>query len=186
MSFYMILLAAVGLAQDAFAVSISCGISDPGFALQNGFKCGIAFGFFQTAMTLLGYSLGLFFRGWIEPIDHWLAFFLLGFIGIKMIKESMGEEGTPLKLTGYKMLFALAVATSIDALAVGIGFSALYIKILMPSLLIGVISFLFSFCGVFLGKIVGEGRYSKYSNILGGLILIGIGFKILIEHLFLS
>jgi len=178
-----IVLTALGLAMDAFAVSISCGISDDKNTSRNALNAGVAFGLFQGGMTTLGWLAGLSFRVWIENIDHWVAFLLLGVIGAKMIWEAFDGENECISLTSLKLLLTLAIATSIDALAVGISFSALKIDILLPALLIGIITFLLSFFGVFLGKIIGcNTRFKKYIDAFGGLILIGIGFKILLEH----
>lgn len=183
MDLLTIILTALGLAMDAFAVSISCGISDDKNTARNALKAGIAFGVFQGGMTALGWLAGLSFRVWIENIDHWVAFLLLGVIGAKMIWEAFDGENECIALTSFKLLLTLAVATSIDALAVGISFSALKMDILLPALLIGIITFALSYFGVFLGKMIGcNTKFKKFVDIFGGVILIGIGLKILLEH----
>lgn len=184
MDLITIILTALGLAMDAFAVSISCGISDDKNTSRNALKAGIAFGLFQGGMTTLGWLAGLSFRVWIENIDHWVAFLLLGIIGAKMIWEAFEDENECIALTSLKILITLAIATSIDALAVGISFSALKIDILLPALLIGIITFALSYFGVFLGKMIGcNSKFKKYVDVFGGVILIGIGLKILLEHM---
>ena len=179
-------LIAIGLSMDAFAVSVSCGLSIKKEVFKNAFYAGLAFGVFQWGMTMGGWLAGYSFRNYIEPFDHWVAFGLLLVIGLKMIKESRDEECVVI-LTGYRTLITLAIATSIDALAAGISLSTLKIGILVPSLYIGVITFAFSFAGVYIGKAIGcSTRFKSSIDILGGVILIGIGVKILLEHLVLT
>ncbi|NLL06297.1 MAG: manganese efflux pump [Clostridiaceae bacterium] len=179
----LIVLTALGLAMDAFAVSISCGLSDAKNTSRNALNAGIAFGLFQGGMTALGWFAGLSFRNWIENIDHWVAFGLLGIIGAKMIWEAFDGEKECIALTSFKVLITLAIATSIDALAVGISFSALKVDILFPAIVIGLITFVLSYIGVFLGKMIGcNTKFKKYIDIFGGVILIGIGLKIMLEH----
>jgi putative Mn2+ efflux pump MntP len=169
---------------DAFAVSISCGLADAKDTSRTALKAGIAFGLFQSGMTAIGWLAGCTFRVWIENIDHWVAFGLLGIIGAKMIWEAVEESNECIALTSYKVLITLAIATSIDALAVGISFSALKMDIVLPVIMIGLITFILSFFGVFLGKIIGcNSKFKKYIDILGGVILVGIGLKILLEHI---
>jgi len=184
MNFFSILLLAFGLAMDAFAVSISCGItSKKEQKMADALRCGIAFGVFQSAMVAAGWVLGAAFSNFIEPIDHWIAFVLLAFIGGKMIFEAIREESEGMQLTGMKMLLTLALATSIDAMAAGIGIAAIGYSIVLPIILVGVVALVLSFCGVLLGCVLGNGKCEKFFNILGGVILIGLGIKILIEHL---
>lgn len=183
MDLITIVLTAISLAMDAFAVSISCGISGAKNTSRNALNAGTAFGLFQGGMTTLGWLVGLSFSAWIESIDHWVAFGLLGVIGSKMIWEAFEGENECIELTSFKMLITLAIATSIDALAVGISFSALKTDIIFPAVLIGLITFAFSYFGVYLGKLIGcNTRFKKYVNAFGGIILIGIGLKILLEH----
>lgn len=183
MDLVTIILIAVGLAMDAFAVSISCGLSDAKNTSRNALKTGIAFGLFQGGMTAGGWLAGCSFRAWIENIDHWVAFALLGIIGAKMIWEALDGENECIALTSLKVLITLAVATSIDALAVGISLSALKTDIVFPALMIAAITFVLSYFGVYVGKIIGcNSKFKKYIDMFGGVILLGIGLKILLEH----
>ena len=175
----------IGLSMDACAVSFAKGISlnkrIPAHALQ----LGCAFGLFQGLMPLIGWGGGTHFQAGITSIDHWIAFFLLGAIGLNMIHESRDSEaeccGCMAKVS-LKETLILAIATSIDALAVGVSFAFLQVKIVPAVLLIGITTFITSFAAVFLGHFVG-GKLGKYAQITGGILLIFIGFKILIEHL---
>ena len=180
----MILLIAVSLAMDAFAVSVSNGVSVRGFGKAHAVKQGIYFGSFQCMMPILGWVLGSSVRTYIEAVDHWIAFGLLAVIGLNMIKESMSdeEEAGEGELT-VKVLVLQAIATSIDALAVGISFAVLQVNILQAAAIIGVVAFVFSFIGGVLGKSIG-GLLQGKAELAGGVVLILIGCKILIEHLF--
>jgi putative Mn2+ efflux pump MntP len=187
MSHLTLLLIAFGLAMDAFAVSISNGITIQRQRANHALRIGLFFGSFQALMPLIGWSAGLNLRDLISGVDHWIAFGLLFFIGCKMIYESTRmdireKEVKPLTLS---TLLVLSVATSIDALAVGISFALLKISIVTPIIVIGVVTFVLSFLGVLTGSKIGH-FFEKKIEILGGLILIGIGIKILIEHLFQS
>ena len=184
MDFVMILLIAVSLAMDAFAVSISNGVSVRGFSKRHAVKQGIYFGGFQFMMPILGWVLGSSVRTYIEAIDHWIAFGLLALIGFNMIRESMSEEEDKGEgeLT-VKVLVLQAIATSIDALAVGISFAVLQVNILQAAAIIGVVAFVFAFVGGVLGKSIG-GFLEGKAELVGGVVLILIGCKILIEHLF--
>lgn len=183
MDILSIILISFGLAMDAFAVSISCGLSCDKKVLPTALKAGISFGLFQGGMAAIGWFLGVSLRAIIEPIDHWIAFLLLVSIGVSMLKESK-EECKVLSLDSLKMLLTLSIATSIDALATGITFSLLSIDILFPVLLIGFITTITSFSGVYIGKSIGM-KYNLHGrmDLLGGVILIIIGLKILISHL---
>lgn len=184
MDIFSVILIAIGLSMDAFAVSVSCGLGKPDDRDKNAWKAAFFFGGFQAGMTAIGWALGQTFHEVIEPIDHWVAFVLLGGIGANMIKESFDHDGKCTDLATIKMLFTLAVATSIDALAVGISFSTLDYTIGVPVPLIGGTTFLFSLAGVHIGAIIGcQSRLKQWVDILGGVILIGIGLKILLEHL---
>ncbi len=185
MDLITIIFIAVGLAMDAFAVSISNGIISKESKLNLGLKLGFFFGGFQALMPILGWWAAYSIKDYIVEIDHWIAFVLLSFIGGKMIYEAFSKkenESQP-KLKLYTILI-LSIATSIDALAVGITFTFLEIDILLPAIIIGVVSFIMSFIGVLLGA-----KFSKiFGNkieVIGGLILISIGIKILIEHIYL-
>jgi putative Mn2+ efflux pump MntP len=178
------IMLAVGLAMDAFAVSISCGLCVLKKQYVNAFKTAFLFGFFQWGMVSLGWLAGFTFRTFIEPVDHWIAFILLAFIGIKMWKESLDDVKEPLDLTKLSLLLTLALATSIDAFAAGISLTALGYPIPRPSAIIGTITFILSFLGVMLGcRLANYSYFRKYLDRLGSVILIGIGIKILIEHL---
>lgn len=185
MNLISIVMIAIGLSMDAFAVSLTTGMTtDKSNRLKIAFKAGIFFGGFQGIMPLIGWLLGINFIQYIEKIDHWIAFILLVFIGGKMIIESIrdkGEEEKEIDLSNKKFLI-LAIATSIDALAVGVSFAFLNVNIIFASLVIACITFIFSFAAVYIGKIFGEVLKSK-SEIIGGIILVIMGSKILIEHL---
>jgi putative Mn2+ efflux pump MntP len=179
-----VVLIAVGLSMDAFAVSVSCGLGNPEDREKNAWKAAFFFGGFQAGMTAVGWALGQTFARVIEPIDHWIAFALLAGIGANMLKESFDTDCKHTDLTELKMLFTLSVATSIDALAVGISFSTLGYSIGLPVPLIGCTTFLFSLAGVHIGASIGcKGSLKRWVDIAGGVILIGIGIKILLEHL---
>lgn len=185
MSLLSIFMIGVGLSMDAFAVSIAKGMTmkkqDVGkYAIVLGFF----FGLFQAGMPLLGWWIGSYFQQLIESIDHWIAFGLLGIIGLNMIRESIkGEEDDENRPLTLSSIIVLAIATSIDALAVGISFAFLQVNIWFAISIIGITTFILSFIAVYIGNRLG-GVLEKYAGILGGIILIGIGTKILIEHLF--
>jgi len=185
MSIINVLLISLGLAMDAFAVSISNGMALKCFKKKIAFRVALFFGGFQAIMPVIGWAAGLSFRKYIESYDHWIAFVLLSFIGVKMIFESSGLEKneTSCNPENILFLFTMAVATSIDALAVGISFSCLRINIITPVIAIGLVTFVLSFSGVFLGNKFGS-FFEKKMELLGGVILIGIGLKILLQHLF--
>lgn len=186
---WYIFLIAVSLALDAFAVSVSSGISVPGFGWRQAVRMGLWFGAFQFLMPLVGYLLGTGVSGYIQAVDHWVAFGLLALIGGRMVvgsvRASMGREESepaPVELTARR-LCVLAVATSIDALAVGVSLAfARGVAILPASVLIGVVAFLLSVIGGLVGKRLG-GLFQQRAELVGGLVLIAIGVKILVEHL---
>ena len=186
MGIYTIFLIGIGLAMDAFSVSVTDGIILKKPRLSQSAKIALFFGGFQFLMPVLGYLLGSAFARYITAFDHWLAFALLGFVGGKMIWEAFHEkdECDEIKnpLDTYT-LFILAIATSIDALAVGITFATMAVSVLFSSALIGIITFFICLLGVYLGSWFGNLLGNK-AEIIGGLVLIGIGLKILIEHLF--
>ena len=175
---------AIGLSMDAFAVSICKGLATERVKPKHMLITGAWFGGFQALMPFLGYLLGTAFEKYVTAIDHWIAFVLLGAIGLNMIKESFCNdddgEGADFSI---KTMFLMAIATSIDALAVGITFALLPdVNILSAVLFIGVITFSFSALGVKLGSVFG-GKYKSKAEIFGGAILIILGLKILLEHL---
>ena len=181
MSFPELLLIAVGLSMDAFAVSICKGLSIKKLGARHAALVGLYFGGFQALMPLIGWALGYRFEHIIESVDHWIAFALLTIIGLSMIREANKAEELNDDL-GFKTMVLLAVATSIDALAVGVTFAFLQVRILPAASLIGVTTFLISAAGVYIGHVFGL-RYRAKAEIAGGVILIGIGLKILLEHL---
>lgn len=183
MDLLTLLTLAVGLAMDAFAVSICKGLAMREKVLKKGIIVGLWFGGFQALMPTIGFFLGTQFKDQITSIDHWVAFVLLGLIGINMVKESLSDEEENADASiAVKEMFMLAVATSIDALAVGITFAFLNVHIVSAASIIGVCTFLISFAGVKIGNIFGT-KYKSKAELAGGVILILLGFKILFEHL---
>jgi putative Mn2+ efflux pump MntP len=187
MDFFSILVIAVGLGMDAFAVSVACGVTITRIGLRQTLTIAASFALFQALMPVVGWSAGLTFRIYIEPWDHWVAFGLLAGIGLRMIYESRRLEDheedsavDPVMTAGRLLL--LSIATSIDALAVGLSFAILDITILTPALIIGFITGGMSHGGIILGRKVGHLLEGKV-EIIGGVILILIGLKILFEHL---
>ena len=180
-----ILLIALGLSMDCFAVSISSGLSMMRFSARKALKIAFFFGGFQALMLLIGFAAGLGIRDLIAAIDHWVAFILLAFIGARMIYGALTEheEARRADREGIGTLMMLAVATSIDALAVGVSLSLLNIRIILPAFIIGAVTFLVSLLGVAAGRKAGN-RLGTAAEILGGVILIGIGLKIIWEHTF--
>ena len=179
-----LILLAVGLSMDAFAVSVCKGLSMQKAGLKEGAICGAWFGGFQALMPLIGFFLGTLFAEAIEAFDHWIAFGLLALIGINMLREAFGgEEEACCDDLSFKKMFVMAVATSIDALAVGISLAmAGNVNIYIAILLIGVVTFTLSAVGVKIGNIFGS-RFHQPAQIAGGVILILLGIKILLEHL---
>ena len=180
-------LLAVGLSMDAFAVSVCKGLAMPGGTLKGQISCGLWFGGFQALMPTIGFFLGALFASAIVAIDHWIAFGLLALIGFNMLKEALENdcdccEGHDADLS-VKTMFVMAVATSIDALAVGISLSlAGDVNIWMAAVLIGITTCVLSAIGVKIGNIFGS-RFEKKAEAAGGIILILLGLKILLEHL---
>ena len=175
-------LIALGLSADAFAVAICKGLSTQRLKLDNMLAVGIYFGGFQALMPLVGFWLGSNFQSLIENIDHWIAFILLGIIGFNMIRESREEAETVDASFSVRAMLPLAVATSIDALAVGITFSFLLKVSIIPAVsLIGITTFILSAIGLVLGNRFGC-KYKSKAEVAGGIILILIGTKILLEH----
>lgn len=175
-------LIALGLSMDACAVSVCKGLSVQKLKLRHALLTGIYFGLFQGLMPLIGYALGFRFEHLIKEIDHWIAFVLLAVIGINMLRESFGETEEHNDDFGVKTMLVLAVATSIDALAVGIGFAFLNVNILAAAIFIALITFTLSALGTYVGHKFGE-RFKSKAEFAGGVILIGMGLKILLEHL---
>lgn len=182
MGFLELFLVAVGLSADAFAVAICKGLSTAKVKFGNMLTVGLYFGGFQALMPLLGFWLGSNFQSLIESIDHWIAFVLLGIIGINMIRESRENAEEVDASFSFRSMLPLAVATSIDALAVGITFSFLNVSIVPAVSLIGVTTFILSAVGLIFGNRFGS-KYKAKAELAGGIILILIGVKILLEHL---
>lgn len=176
-------LIAVGLSMDAFAVSVCKGLAMPKRTFKKAAIVGLWFGGFQALMPAIGYILGAQFQEAIASIDHWIAFVLLALIGGNMIHEALDndEEEADASLD-VKTMFLLAVATSIDALAIGITFAFLKVNIIPAVCFIGIVTFIISFAGVKIGNVFGA-RYKNKAEIVGGIILILLGLKILLEHL---
>ena len=183
MSLLKLFLIAVGLSMDAFGVAICKGLSSPKLTLKRCLIVGLWFGGFQGLMPLVGYVLGAQFEQYIVAFDHWIAFGLLLFIGGNMIREAFENDSCPADASvAPRAMFMLAVATSIDALAVGVTFAFLQVNIVPAVSFIGIVTFTLSALGVKIGNAFGE-KYKKPASIAGGVILILIGTKILLEHL---
>lgn len=178
-----IILIGIGLGMDAFAVAICKGLAMQKMNWKKAIIIGIYFGTFQAIMPLIGYVIGIRFKNAIVEIDHWIAFILLSAIGINMIKEALkGKEENMDDDVSFKKMIVLAIATSIDALAVGVTLAFLRVKIVTPLICIGTITFIMSFAGVKIGNYFKD-KFKEKAEILGGIILIIMGIKILIEHL---
>ena len=184
MNILQILLISVGLAADAFAVSVIKGLSIKNISLKDTFKLAICFGLFQGIMPAIGYLLGSTFENVITSIDHYVAFVLLGFIGIKMIIEAFDDKKNDNKDLSIKSVLLLGIATSIDALAVGIAYVCAYgsYNAFLTFTMIAIITFILSIIGVKIGSKFGS-KYGKIAEIIGGIILILLGTNILLEHL---
>ena len=189
MSLILILGIAVGLSMDAFAVSITYGCSASRVPLRHTSTIAFAFGGFQAFMPVLGWYGGTLFADYIRSYDHWIAFFLLSYVGVKMLIEGVkgmnGEDNScsaEYFIMDYRRLFILAVATSIDALAVGLSLSLLGVEIFYPSAIIGLTTFAFSFAGVRMGCRLKD-LFGRKAEIAGGIVLLLIGFRILSGHI---
>lgn len=184
MNFITIILLAFALAMDAFAVSIASGIAIKDLRIKHSLIIASWFGLFQAIMPLLGWLGGVKLQGFIGGIDHWIAFGLLFFIGCKMIYEAFQIESVenrtdPMDIT---VLFTLSIATSIDAFAAGVSFALLDTEVITPVIVIGIITFIMSFAGVWIGD-KGTHFFEKKMEVAAGIVLIGIGLKVLISHL---
>lgn len=192
MSLFELSIIAFGLSMDAFAVAICKGLSMKKISIKKGSIVGLYFGVFQAGMPLIGYFFGEKFHDKIKSIDHWIAFILLLFIGLGMIRESrnwecsieanLSSDNSINDSLKFKNMCILAIATSIDALVVGITFAFLNVNIILAVSFIGIVTFLLSVLGVKMGYIFGN-KYKSKAELAGGLILIIMGFKILISHL---
>lgn len=182
MGFAEIILISVGLAMDAFAVSICKGVSFRKMDWKKAGIVGVYFGGFQGLMPVLGYLLGIGFESKIKSVDHWIAFVLLSFIGLSMIKEAFGDKEETDDKVDFKSMVVLAIATSIDALAIGVTFAFLSVNIIFAAATIAILTFIISMIGVKIGNVFGN-KYQSKAEIVGGAILILLGIKILLEHL---
>jgi len=185
MEIFTVVLLAISLSFDSFAVSVCSGLNLPHIRFFQAAKIATFLALFQAFMPLVGWLVGNSIKSLIEPVDHWIAFGLLSLIGGKMIIESfISSEAREIKNPLHiKVILTLSLATSIDALAIGFSFATLLDKILIAVFIIGAVTFIASMLGILLGKKTGP-KINKYSEIIGGLILIFIGCKILIEHLY--
>jgi len=181
---------AVGLSLDAFTVSVTNSTIIKNLELRHGLRMSVFFGFFQMIMPIIGWAAGLTFSQYIQGFDHWIAFGLLAFVGGRMIwsglpmnkqTDSSNNENNQ-DCRNLPTLFVLSIATSIDAMAVGLSFALIEISIIFPAIIIGIITFLMSLIGYFIGKRIGEKLDFKL-EVIGGIILIGIGIKILFDHI---
>ena len=182
MQLWELFLIAVGLSMDAFAVSICKGLSVSKVRMRHRLSVGLYFGGFQALMPFIGYLLGTQFQRMITRVDHWIAFVLLVIIGINMIREARGNAEEVDASFGVKSMLPLAIATSIDALAVGVTFAFLQVNIFAAVSLIGATTFVLSVIGLTVGNLFGV-KYNSRAEILGGIVLIVMGIKILAEHL---
>lgn len=186
--FFILFLMGVGLAMDAFAVSVCKGLAMRKVNKKQALMIGLFFGGFQALMPFIGWALGIQFESYITSIDHWIAFILLGFIGGKMIVEAVKPEDENVEIKemdpplNIKEMFILAIATSIDALAVGITFAFLDYPIVEAITIIGITTFVISILGVYIGNFFGS-KYKQKAELAGGIILVLLGLKILLEHL---
>lgn len=178
-----IIIIAIGLAMDAFAVSVCKGLAMRKMSMKKAIIIATYFGVYQAVMPVIGYLLGMQFKSVIENVDHWIAFILLGIIGINMIKEAVSNNSESVSdNVGFKEMSVLAIATSIDALAVGVTFAFLGVGIIRETCIVGIITFAMCIIGVKIGNVFGN-KFEKKAEIFGGVILILMGIKILLEHL---
>lgn len=186
MTFIELFIIAIGVSMDAFAVSICKGLSVKKLQPKHMLSTGMWFGGFQALMPLIGFYVGIHFSDLVTNVDHWIAFALLAIIGFGMVKESRDKDCEDIDSDfSFKTMLAMAVATSIDALAIGVSFAFLKVDIWMSVLLIGITTGLFSILGVNIGNIFGT-RYKSTAELMGGIILIVMGVKILVEHTLLQ
>lgn len=173
---------AVGLSMDAFAVSVGKGLSLRKIKFSHAMSVGLWFGGFQALMPLIGYFMGTAFSSYVSDFDHWVAFFLLGIIGFNMIRDSFEKDDDKHDDNfSFRVMLMLAVATSIDALAVGVSFAFLCIDLWLAVAIIGITTFVFSVAGLKIGNVFGN-RYKSKAEFTGGVVLVLMGVKILVEH----
>ena len=187
MDILTVFILAIGLSMDSFAVSIGCGLAEQEITFHHAAKISFALAFFQGVLPVVGWYMGTEIRGYVESVDHWIAFLLLLFLGGKMIAESFkSDDGNKMTdIYSWKHILTLSIATSIDALVVGFSYALASTRnIFGGALIIGAVTFFFAMLGIRIGKDVGSSLGPKV-ELIGGIILIGIGIKILIQHLFL-
>ncbi len=183
MNFSEICIIAVGLALDAFAVSLGAGAGNKISSLRGAVRLAFHFGLFQFLMPVLGWFMGIKVAPLVSSFDHWIAFLLLSYVGLKMVKEAFSNEDEMINDPSKgKTMVALSVATSIDALVVGFSLAMIGVDIWYPSSIIGIITAFLSITGIYLGKSLGD-KFGKKMELAGGIVIVGIGLKILIEHL---
>jgi putative Mn2+ efflux pump MntP len=186
MDLITIIFIAIGLSMDSFAVSVSNGLSIKNLRFNNALIIAMLLSIFQGLMPVIGWSFGIGVEKYIKEIDHWVAFILLGIIGAKMLYEGVtNNKERQIVVLNLPTIIIQSIATSIDALIIGISFALLGWSIILPAIIIGITTFLFSMTGMRIGKEIGP-KFGKSAAIIGGITLIGIGTKILIEHLFLQ
>ena len=188
MDLLFLILIGIGLSIDSLAVSVTTGAYTKDIKLKYVLKTALFMAIFQGAMPLIGWLIGSSFKNVVESYDHWIAFILLLVIGVKLIYDGLtesSEDKSRLDMTKNTVLAGMALATSIDALIIGIGFGFIDINIWLAIFIIGVTTFLFSFFGVYIGEKIGN-KINTGIEVVGGLVLIGLGVKILIEHIYLS
>ena len=183
MEIFEIIVIGIGLAMDAFAVSVCKGLSMKKMNWKSAIIIALYFGIFQAGMPIIGYFLGTTFSGFVENVDHWIAFILLAIIGVNMIKDSTDDEIEKRNdKIDIKTMIILAIATSIDALAIGVTFAFFETNISLAVTVIGIITFILSLIGVKIGNKFGD-KFQNKAELTGGIILIIIGLKILLEHI---
>lgn len=185
MGIVSLLFLSIGLAMDAVAVSITCGANVKELRIAHAFRVAIVFAFFQALMPIIGCCCAMYVKKYIEPFDHWIILGLLGFIGSKMIYESLiiDQEKKDCAIDRSSLLLILAIATSIDALAVGVGFALIHVSLILAVALIGCVTFTMCFGAVGIGNKLGH-LFENKIEIIGGIILISIGIKIFLQHVF--
>ncbi|MDY5841734.1 MAG: manganese efflux pump MntP family protein [Peptoniphilaceae bacterium] len=182
MSLLELLFLAIGVSMDAFSVAICKGLAVKDLKLRHGLIVGAYFGGFQGLMPLLGFLLGTLIAQFVQALDHWVIFLILAFLGIQMIRESMDPESCPTGDFSPRAMFPLAIATSIDAFAVGIPFAMMKLNLWFALSMIMICTGIFSFAGVYIGHFFGQ-RFQKPAGFIGGAILIGIGIRVFLTHL---
>ncbi|MFO7756010.1 MAG: manganese efflux pump MntP family protein [Bacteroidales bacterium] len=187
MEILTVLIIAVGLSFDSFAVSLGCGAVDSGISFKRAMKIAVILALFQGLFPVAGFYMGYFILDYVEPVDHWIAFGLLSFLGVRMILEGVhnGKDCEKKDLLNNTTIVTMGVSTSIDALAVGISFAFMFDQIWFEALVIGVITFIASMIAIKIGKYAGP-RLGSRVEMAGGILLIAIGVKILLEHTVLA